>query len=162
MLDLLKKIKIGEDSCLELKDLKFSGNKVSEPHTKSMADELAAMANSHDGAIVIGVDDKTRMIYFDAQAVTNASIDCLDKDLIDRFKTKYSSPDELTFLLKSKFITSDFNDKLYPTLTGILMACKNPEEYLPTAYIQAVSYRGTERDAAYQIDAEDITGPLDQ
>lgn len=30
-----------------------------------------------------------------------------------------------------------------------------------TAFIQAVAYRGTERNAAYQLDARDIEGPLD-
>jgi predicted HTH transcriptional regulator len=41
------------------------------------------------------------------------------------------------------------------------MACRQPQEFLTNAFIQAVFYRGTERNAAYQIDARDIVGPLD-
>jgi predicted HTH transcriptional regulator len=41
------------------------------------------------------------------------------------------------------------------------MACDTPERYLSSAFIQAVYYRGTERNAMYQLDAKDITGPLD-
>ncbi len=41
------------------------------------------------------------------------------------------------------------------------MATEHPEEFLATAYVQAVCYRGAERNAAYQLDAKDITGPLD-
>ena len=44
--DLLRQIRLGEDSALELKNLEFKGNKVTGPHRKSMADELAAMANT--------------------------------------------------------------------------------------------------------------------
>ena len=41
------------------------------------------------------------------------------------------------------------------------MACEQPHEFLANAFIQAVVYRGTERNAAYQIDARDVVGPLD-
>ncbi|VBB42869.1 Putative transcriptional regulator (fragment) [uncultured Desulfatiglans sp.] len=60
--DLLKQIALGEDSVLELKAVEFSGNKVTGPHKEGMADELAAMANTASGIIVLGVDDKTKVI----------------------------------------------------------------------------------------------------
>ena len=41
------------------------------------------------------------------------------------------------------------------------MACQQPQEFLPNAFIQAVSYRGTKRNSAYQLDARDIVGPVD-
>ena len=46
------------------------------------------------------------------------------------------------------------------------MASKDPREWLPNAYIQAVSYRGVdiridESTDPYQLDAADISGPLD-
>jgi predicted HTH transcriptional regulator len=40
------------------------------------------------------------------------------------------------------------------------MACERPQDFLPNAYIQAVSYRG-EHQNTEQLDAQDITGPLD-
>ncbi|MEI7696350.1 MAG: RNA-binding domain-containing protein, partial [Chlorobium sp.] len=60
--DLLRQIALGEDSVLELKSVEFSGKKVVGPHKDGMADELAAMANTATGIIVLGVDDKSREI----------------------------------------------------------------------------------------------------
>ncbi|MGB5986270.1 MAG: ATP-binding protein [Desulfobacterales bacterium] len=60
--DLLKQIALGEDSVLELKAVEISGNKIIGPHKDGMADELAAMANTASGIIVLGVDDKTKEI----------------------------------------------------------------------------------------------------
>lgn len=41
------------------------------------------------------------------------------------------------------------------------MTTHHPQEIISNAFIQAVAYRGTERNAAYQLDARDIVGPLD-
>jgi len=60
--ELLKQIRLGEDSSLELKNLEYKSNQVSGPHRNSMADELAAMANAANGVFVIGVDDKSRSV----------------------------------------------------------------------------------------------------
>jgi len=59
---LLKQISLGEDSVLELKNIEYKGNTISGPHKNSMADEMAAMANSHGGVIILGVDDKSHEI----------------------------------------------------------------------------------------------------
>lgn len=45
---------MGEDSVLEPKAVEFSENKVTGPHKDGMADELAAMANTASGIIVLG------------------------------------------------------------------------------------------------------------
>ena len=59
----------------------------------------------------------------------------------------------------------DENGQLRPTVTGVLVASKDPRRWLPNAFIQAVAYRGTEvapKDRPlYQLDARDISGPLD-
>lgn len=60
--DLLEKIRLGEDSFLELKEVRLSGKRVTDPHRDSLADELAAFANSRGGVCVLGVDDDTRDI----------------------------------------------------------------------------------------------------
>ena len=60
--ELLLQITLGEDSFLELKDLRYKGNQVHDPHRNSMADELAAMANTADSTLVLGVDDKSKAI----------------------------------------------------------------------------------------------------
>ncbi len=60
--ELLAKIRLGEDTSLELKSVQFRGDRVSAPKREALADEIAAIANTHDGALVLGVDDKSREI----------------------------------------------------------------------------------------------------
>ena len=62
-ISLMQKIRGGEDSTLELKRIVWRGTgKINEPHPNSLADELAAFANSIGGLLVLGVDDKTREV----------------------------------------------------------------------------------------------------
>ena len=60
--ELLDKIRLGEDSFLEYKEVRFAGERVSEPRRESLADKLAAFANSRGGVLVLGVEDRTREI----------------------------------------------------------------------------------------------------
>ena len=60
--ELLEKIRLGENTSLALKTVRFRGERVEEPRRDDLADELAAIANTRDGALVLGVDDKTRDI----------------------------------------------------------------------------------------------------
>ena len=60
--ELLKKIRLGEDSVLELKTVQFRGGKVDSPYRRDLADEMAAFANTNDGVIIFGVDDVSREI----------------------------------------------------------------------------------------------------
>lgn len=101
-------------------------------------------------------------VTFDEQGVHAAPADCLQPQLWQKFKTPLSPSDDTEFLLKLKLLTQDQDGKVIPSVSGILMATEQPEQYLNSAYIQAVLYRNTERNAADQIDAKDITGPLDQ
>jgi predicted HTH transcriptional regulator len=250
---LIKQISLGEDSVIELKNIDYTGAAVSGPDKNSMADEMAAMANSHGGIIILGVDDKShiikglplekldttemwvraivndlikpplecgirkfrvlidnsadkniirvdvpksifvhkspggyfyrigsskremspdvlsrlfqqrtqnRLIRFDEQIVMNAGLDVLEKRLWKRFKTPLSPRDDHEFLEKLKLISLDENGIPHPTISGILMACESPEQYISNAYIQAVCYNGEKRTSP-QLDAADITGPLD-
>src|SRR5690349_9633554 len=59
---LLEKIRLGEDSRLELKALVVRGQRVEAPSRNALADEIAALANTSGGVLVLGVDDKTRRI----------------------------------------------------------------------------------------------------
>jgi len=251
---LITQIRIGEDSTLEVKSLGFKGSQIISPARDSFADEMAAMANSASGVIVLGVDDKTkkiigipqelldaaetwvrsicndsikpqliceirklsivseagerlfiiridiprslfvhqsptgyfyrigsskrqmstemlgrliqqrsqaRTVYFDEQAVTHADVSCLEKELWSKFTTDLSPADDTEFLYKMRLIADDDTGVPRPTVSGLLLACQKPNEYIRNAYIQAVAYKGTERDAVYQIDAIDIEGPLD-
>ena len=250
----MRRIRLGEDSSLELKNLKYKGDKVSSPHPFSIADELAAMANTANGVIVLGVDDsskeivgipvdkldavvawienicsqlitpplscwiqktevltddgeeraivrvdvskslyvhrsprgyfqrsgsskrqmepdalarlfqqrsQTRIIRFDEQPVTAAPQYCLEKALWQKFKTPLSPTNDEEFLLKLKLLTQDGDGNVYPSVSGVLVACERPQDFLSGAFTQAVAYRETERNANYQLDAQDIDGPLD-
>ncbi|MEE9355415.1 MAG: RNA-binding domain-containing protein [Methylococcaceae bacterium] len=59
MRELLYQIRLGEDSAYEFKAVEYDNNKVKAPHRDSMANEIAAFANTAGGILVLGVDDKT-------------------------------------------------------------------------------------------------------
>ena len=62
-LSLLQRIRLGEDSTLELKQVRVSDDgKRIEPHADGLSDELAAMGNARGGWLILGVDDRTRDI----------------------------------------------------------------------------------------------------
>ena len=60
--ELLEKIRLGKDSFLELKEVRFAGRKVRRPTQDALADELAAFANSAGGLLLLGVEDARREI----------------------------------------------------------------------------------------------------
>lgn len=106
--------------------------------------------------------NQARLIRFDEYTVSSCSTDVLKKDKWNRYRTPLSPVDDVEFLSKMKLIAKDDNGILRPTVSGVLVACDKPDEYLPNAYIQAVCYRGKERNGNYQIDAKDITGSIDE
>jgi ATP-dependent DNA helicase RecG len=58
-------------------------------------------------------------------------------------------------------LKTDDDDVFRPTVSGVLLCTERPDQRLPSAYVQAVCYSGSIQDSAYQLDAEDIHGPLD-
>ncbi|MGI6353980.1 MAG: helix-turn-helix domain-containing protein [Lentisphaeria bacterium] len=86
--ELLKQIRLGEDSSLELKDLRYKGNQVNDPHRNSMADELAAMANTANGVFVLGVDDKSRTVV----GIPEDKLDVVETWVSAAYATISSSP----------------------------------------------------------------------
>ena len=60
--ELSRRMRLGEDSGLELKSIRVDGSRVRAPHRDGLADELAALANGRGGTLVLGVDDKTRQV----------------------------------------------------------------------------------------------------
>ncbi len=59
---LLAKIAAGEDSYLEFKEVKFSGDQVKGSRRDDLAAEIAAFANSRGGTVVLGVDDEKEVL----------------------------------------------------------------------------------------------------
>ena len=248
--ELLGKIRLGEDTALELKSVSFRGDRVSEPRRDDLADEIAAMANTTEGVLVLGVDDKTkevlgippeklevaermvfeicedtirpqvgfrafrmelpdatgklqavlkvdiprslfvhkspggyfrrqgsskremppdvlarlfqqrsqaRLIRFDEQAVPETGFADLDENLWRRF-TGLHTGDPRQTLYKLSVLKNDETSIERATVAGVLMCSRNPERWLPGAFILAVRYRGTKQDSNYQADAQEIRG----
>jgi ATP-dependent DNA helicase RecG len=108
---------------------------------------------------------QVRIIRFDEQPVPGATLDDLADSLWQRFATTRIQDTKEVLLDKLAMARPDAESALRPTVAGVLMASPDPRRWLPNAFIQAVAYRGTQvlpqGDTAYQLDAQDITGPLD-
>ena len=110
---------------------------------------------------------QARIIRFDEQVVPTASLDDLSESLWKRFATPRSVDERDDLLTKLGMAREDDDGTLRPTLSGILMATEDPRRWIPNAFIQAVAYRGREARPdtsgdVYQLDATDISGPLDR
>jgi ATP-dependent DNA helicase RecG len=109
---------------------------------------------------------QARIIRFDEQPVPGATLDDLSPPLWQRFASARVNDSREVLLDKLAMARRDSEGVLRPTVTGVLMASPDPRRWLPNAFIQAVAYRGTDirpqGDQAYQLDAQDISGPLDQ
>ena len=105
-------------------------------------------------------------MHFDEMPITDAPLAALDRALCDRFLRTHSPDQPHAQLRKLGIILDDSSGESRPTVAGLLLGCSRPEDYLREAYIQAVAYRGTSVVASegdiYQLDAADITGPLDR
>lgn len=60
--ELIYQIRLGEDSAYEFKAVTLRGKRVEAPGRDSIADELAALANTNGGYLVLGINDKTREV----------------------------------------------------------------------------------------------------
>lgn len=247
-----REVRLGEDSELEFKEVRFKGNRVSSPKRAAVADELAAFANSPGGRLVFGVTDQrqaqplnpdemdavsdfvtelcsdsidppldfslhrvpvpdqpdsgvllvtipaSRTVHrspggflrrrgnskrlmapaeirrllqsrgrsdaesTDTQVVAGTGLSSLDPELWRRYASSRTDDPAGTALGKLKFVKEDDHEALRATVGGVLLASSNPREWLPNAFIQAVCYSGDRLDGNRQLDAQDITGPLDQ
>jgi predicted HTH transcriptional regulator len=108
---------------------------------------------------------QARIIRFDEQPVPTAVLDDLNDALWQRFATQRTR-DSRDGLLRKLGMANLDEEVLRPSVAGVLLASDDPRQWLPNAFIQAVAYRGTDirpaGEQAYQLDAADITGPLDQ
>jgi len=252
--DVLAAIRLGEDSKVEFKEVVVSGKRVKAPTSDDLADELAAMANTLEGALLLGVNDKTRdvmgipledldqvetfirnvcndsikppllvvirrmevpdvrgetkaiikievpkslyvhkspkgylhrigsskremtpevltrlfqqrsqarIIRFDEQAVPGTSLNSLSPALYRRFFMGMEGSDD-EILRKMHLLSAGGDQDGLATVSGVLLCTDQPQAHLSSAFIQAVAYGGRERDADSQLDAQDITGPLDR
>lgn len=110
---------------------------------------------------------QSRLIRFDETPVSTATLDDLEAVLWQRFAPPENTDAREVLLNKLAMARRDDRDGEWrPTVAGLLLATREPQRFLSNAYVQAVAYRGTtvvpEGDSLYQLDALDITGPLDK
>ncbi len=104
---------------------------------------------------------QARLIRFEEQSVPRSSVDDLRKELWERYTTRSSESSDVV-LLKRSLLAKEGNGAPVASVAGILFCCEYPEKFLPSAFIEAVRYRGIKQDTNYQIDAKRIRGPIDQ
>ena len=254
--DLARRVRLGEDSALELKQVSMAGSRVTTPRRADVANELGAFANGRGGELVLGVDDATRrvtgipldgldvvetwvreicndtlkppldaairkvelptpagdlvpvllvaverslfvhkspggyfrrlgnskrelppdllarlfqersqsrMIRFDECAVPGTVPGDLDYALTRRFLREDAAEEDASETAARKLrLIADADGAARLTLAGVLLCTREPQRWLPHAYVQAVSYAGERTDVEYQTDARDIGGPLDE
>jgi ATP-dependent DNA helicase RecG len=111
---------------------------------------------------------QARLIRFDEQVVPGAMLTDLVAEYYERFRTPRSAAETQEGLLhKLGMARLDEDGSWRPTVSGVLLALVDPRRFLPNAFIQAVAYAGTSvspagATQAYQLDAADISGPLDR
>lgn len=104
---------------------------------------------------------QSRFLWFDKQPVPETGFGSLDESLWKPLLSAEGAAAPEVALEKMGLLTSDENVIMRATVSGILLCSRAPEEWLPNACISATCYRGKDR-ASGQIDAQIITGPLNQ
>jgi len=249
--EILDHIKLGEDSFLEFKEVKFRGEGVIDPNAESLAGEICAFTNTAGGVILFGVHDngaiqgispeklnlvenyvsticrnncrppvlalikiltlpdtagtnqlvinaeipksvfvhqtssgryfqrlgvtkvdltppelarlfqqREHSFVFDEQIIRPAGLNDLEQKLLKIFvpESRHLSWEKI---LENKHILGrDEQNVSRPSVAGLLAFGEAPEQFLPSAYIEAAAYRGTEMASAAVIDSKRITGPL--
>ena len=98
----------------------------------------------------------------DTQVVRGTGINSLQRELWRQYVSSRTEETAEVALEKLKFAKTDSQGTLRATVGGVLLAAEDPSEWLPNAWVQAVCYRGDRPDVNRQVDARDITGPLDR
>ena len=56
--EILQRLRLGEDSAWEFKQIEFNGNRPVSPRRDELADEMTAFANAGGGMVLCGVTDE--------------------------------------------------------------------------------------------------------
>lgn len=123
----LKRIRLGEDTTLELKRVVMrSEAKVDGPHPDSLADELAAMGNAQGGTLILGVDDKTKQVL----GIAYAALDSVEKWLAEICQTLINPAlDIATQHIELPDETGQLQPVIVVTVPRSLMVHRSPNGY---------------------------------
>ena len=108
------------------------------------------------------IRSQPRSTPFDNLPVYTTHKTTLREKIYRRFITEDAEPDEIEDLLIKRSLLVKEGQNTHATVAGVLMCHESPDEFLYNSFIQAVYYRGNEKDANYQIDAKEFKGSLDQ
>ena len=129
-----------------------SYHRVGSSKRKMTSDERLRLAQQRGQA---------RFLWFDKQPVSGTGFGTLDEFLWKPLLSAEGAAAPEVALEKRGLLTSEENGTLHATVAGVLLCTHSPEEWLPNACISATCYRGEDQ-ASGQIDAQIITGPLNQ
>jgi predicted HTH transcriptional regulator len=123
----LGRIRLGEDSTLELKRVVMrSDTKVEKPHPDSLADELAAMGNAQGGILILGIEDKTKQVL----GIPYTALDTVEKWLSEICQTLIKpSLDIATQHIELPDETGQLQPVIVVTVPRSLMVHKSPNGY---------------------------------
>ncbi len=85
---LADRIRLGEDSTLELKELTVFHGRITGPRRDQLADELAALANANGGTLVLGVADRTRHVT----GIPRTHLDAAERLVADTMQDSITPP----------------------------------------------------------------------
>ena len=107
---------------------------------------------------------QSRVIRFDESPLPQTTPEDLDDGLTRRFLRDEFLEKGATenAARKLRLVADDDDGEARLTLAGVLLCTREPQNRLPYAYVQAVSYAGDRADVNYQTDARDIGGTLDE
>jgi predicted HTH transcriptional regulator len=103
---------------------------------------------------------QARLIRFEEQPVPQSGTNDLSEALWRRYTTRSEEASEIV-LPKRNLLSCEESGALRALLAGVLLCCERSDRFLPSAYIEAVRYRGTRQDSKYQTDTQKLYGQLD-
>ncbi len=76
--EIRQRLRLGEDSGWEFKQIKFTGDRPTSPRRDDLADEMTAFANANGGVLLCGVSDDGRL-----QGMSTEQMAALDRLLVE-------------------------------------------------------------------------------
>ena len=104
---------------------------------------------------------QARFSSYDEQTIPGTGFNTLDESLWRPLLSVEGAAEPDAGLMKLAMLANDESGILRATVAGVLLCTRHPEQWLANAGITATRYRGSDR-ASGQIDAQEITGPINQ
>lgn len=103
------------------------------------------------------------LIYFDIKAILEADLKDIDKDRVNNYfhkvyqKDLYADAENIDELLVNLDILKEEQNRLYPTIAGLLFFGTDPQKHLKSAGVKLVHFKGENLDSEI-LQKKDIIG----